>query len=127
MEALKARLCVLAQSFEQVFDMRTDAAQLFFVRAGKLCQGALAAVRQREANLPAVIRFVPALYPTFGNQTIHQSNGALMANLKALGQFADCYAGWSRKSLDGQQCLMLLWLDACLLCRFLAEVQKLAE
>src|SRR5215469_6758832 len=101
-------LLLFAQTFEQRFDLRSDAAELFFVHGRKFFQRFVTARGQRQLHLAAVGAVLPAGYEASQDQAVDEANSAVVADLQALGQFANGNATIFRKALDCQQRLMLL-------------------
>ena len=62
-----------------------------------------------------------------GLQAVHQFHGAVVADLHAVGQFANPRPHPGRHALDGQHELILAPLQARLLHHLLAEVEKAAN
>jgi hypothetical protein len=61
------------------------------------------------------------------HEPVHQAHGAVMEDLKALGQFADLDVVTFREPFDREHRLVLLWSQAGRVRRRLAETKELAQ
>ena len=61
------------------------------------------------------------------DQAIDEAYRTMVSYAKPLGEFADCHMVASRKSVDRQQCLVLLSRKAGIVCRRFAERRELAQ
>lgn len=116
-----------AQTLEQGFNSRPDAAKLLFVGGGKFFERALSARSQREINLPAVNTIMLPDNEPVRDEPVHQAHRAVVPNLQALCESPDRNAVGFPKTLDREQSLMLLGGKPGTVRRFFAEVQKLPQ
>ena len=104
--------------------MRRHATKLLFVSGRKLFQQSLTSRRQRETHLSPVGGVSGPRSQPRCNEPIHQSYGAVMAQLQSFRELTDGDAIASGKAFDCQQGLMLLRRQACRVGRLFAESEK---
>ena len=74
-------------------------------------QGTLAARKQNHAKLPMVVNAWRTAHKTPRCKSIDQTNGAVMPEKQAFRQSADAGTVWIGEPAEGQQHLVLLWLE----------------
>lgn len=71
------------------------------------------AVGQTQNHLAAVGEAANAFDQSVCFQSIHKFHSTVVLDLQALGEYSHRGATYVRQAFDRQQCLVLLWLDAC--------------
>jgi hypothetical protein len=102
-------------------------AQFGAVLSGKPPQRVLTRVCETNTDLPAIFSAANPLDQSSAGQAIHQADGAVMLNQEMARQVPHGWASGLIQSPDRQQHLMLLRLEAFVLGRRLAEMQKPAD
>ncbi len=82
---------------------------------------------KREQHLAAVVLGPRAVDKSSPFQAIYQFHGAVVADLHAIGQFADSWTNPGRHALDRQHELVLAALQPRLFYRLLAEMEEAAD
>jgi len=106
---------------------RADPAELVFVRRGEPVEQLFATRRQSDHDAPAVFRRVFAADELQPFEAVEEFDGAVVADLQSLGQFADRDGIASGESFDGEQGLMLLRGEPCAPGGIFAEPKELAQ
>lgn len=105
--------------------MGANAAKLFFVHRRKLFQRFVTARGQRQLHLAAIGAVLFPHNQPSADKAVDKADGTVVTDLQALGQFANPDTMVARRSLDGQQRLVVLRPDSCAMRRLLTEPQKL--
>ena len=92
-----------------------------------MAQKLLSAARELEQDFTAVGLAARASDETVRLQPVAQLDSAVMLDLQSLGQYTDRHLGLTWQSLDRQQRLMLLRLDASDAHGLLAKIQEPAN
>ena len=94
------------------------------MRDGKLLEQSRATARDAQQNFAAVRAATDSLEQSVKLHAVHQLDGAVMLDLQALGKHAHGSFLRARQSLNRQQGLMLLRLDAGGTRGLLAEIHE---
>jgi len=108
-------------------ELGSGGAQFLVVVKSELTENFLAFRGQREQDFAAIALGTSAVNETSGFEAVHQLHRAVVADLHAVGQFADPWPNSGREALDGQHQLILAALEPRLLDHLLAEVEKAAN
>jgi hypothetical protein len=106
---------------------RPGGAEFVAVRHRKFREQLFAARRHNELYLAPIGAVARAPNPTMSFQTPTQLHGAVVADLEPLGQNAHRRFESERTPFDGQESLMLLWLDPGRSRGARAEIQEAAN
>src|SRR5581483_631707 len=126
-DAVQFLLVRKANLFQQSIKFGTDAAEFVAVSEGEPFKLALTTAGEPHKNLPPVFSRGFARNELFRDQAVNEPDGAVMAQLQSLRQFAYGHPVPPRKALDGQQRLVLLRREARCLRRRFAKVNELAQ
>lgn len=118
---------VVAQLVEHRIKLRADAAKLFAMFGGESLEDSFSLCGERNVHFAMVRRVDGAPDVSVFLQPIHQANGAVMRELQAFGQFADCNKIAIGKSFNGEQSLMLLRGQTTAMGALFTEVQELTK
>ena len=113
-----------AKSGHQLRSCRT---QFVVMMQRQFAEDLLAFRSEREQDLAAIVASPRAMDKSPSFQPVHQLHRAVVADLHAVGQFANPRAHFSRHALDRQHKLILATLQSCLLYHLLAEVEEAAD
>jgi len=97
------------------------------MRERKAFEEASAARSDAQQDFSSVGTAARADEQSFGFEAAAQLDGAVVADLQALGESADGGRHSRWQSLESEQSLMLLRLDAGCACGVLAEIQEAAD
>ena len=75
-------------------------------------------------HLATILRRLSPLHESMRLQPIEQLDGRVVMKLKALRQLANARLDVERQTLQGEEQLMLAWLEAGVACRLRAESQE---
>ncbi len=109
---------------KQLADFRSDPLELFAVDGRKFLQDFFAAASHSNEHPAAVHGGRQPNNHLFIRQPVNQTHRAMGAKLQAFRQFAHSDSLTGGKTLDGQQCLILLRRDAGRLGGFLAKTDE---
>jgi hypothetical protein len=112
---------------EGVDQARAGSAEFVAMREREAREEACAARRYAQQDLAGVGTAARADEQSFGFEAAAQLDGAVVADLQALGESADGGRNSQRQSLKSEQSLMLLRLNAGGASRVLAEIQEAAD
>lgn len=115
------------QTFQQEFKLRSHPTQFLSVSRRKRFQELFTASCQSKADHPVIplVGFPPG--QPLCNKTASEFDRAVMADLQALGEFADRDLIPARKPFDGQQRLVLLGRQSGCARAFFAKMKELAQ
>ena len=94
---------------------------------GEFAEDFLASGREGEEDFAAIVLGAGAMDKASGFEAIDQFDGAVVADLHAIGQFADAGAHTGGHPFHGEHELILAAFEAGLLHHFLAKVEEAAD
>jgi hypothetical protein len=109
---------------ERADKLRAETAQLFPVAGREALEDFFTGGRQAHAHPATVGGIGHAAELAASGEAIHEAHGAVMAHVHDVGQFTDGQQGAARRSLEGEEGLILLLGDAGRPRGFGAEMQK---
>jgi hypothetical protein len=80
-----------------------------------------------DEHFTTIFNAMSTRYCSLLDKPVNQLNRAVMSQAQSLRKSPDCRAASLRKPFNGQEDLVLLWLDSLRPRSFFAQVQKLAD
>lgn len=106
---------------------RSGQAQFVVVVKREFAEDFLAFRCERQQDFAAIIPGSRAMHKPSRFEAVHQFHRAVVADLHAIGQFADARPHPGRHAFNRQHQLILSALEPCLLDHLFAEVKKAAD
>ena len=112
---------------ERSYQLRSRRAQLVVMMKSEFAENLLPFRSECQKNFAPIIPRAGAMDIPSAFEPVHQFDGAVVANLHSVREFADARTNVRRHTLDGQHQLVLAAFQARLLYYLLAEVEKSAD